>query len=98
MNLSQEIGKRFEDDLQQIIQKEIADPEFLPQEDFSNCEMRALAMIRAAETRAIKMLTIAIAKHRIKDHGEDRQAEIDAASIDLEQDDISVAVMGWWNR
>lgn len=97
MDLSHEVGKRFTEDLKQIIQKEIADPEFLPQEDFSNCEMRALAMIRAAETRAIKMMTIAIAKHRIKDHGEDRQNEIDEASIGLEQDDISVAVMSWWN-
>lgn len=97
MDLSKKIGERFIEDLEAIIKKEIDDPGFLPQEDFSNCEMRALAMIRAAEERAIKMMTIAIAKHRMDDHKEDRQLEIDEASVGLEQEDVSVAVMGWWN-
>ena len=98
MDLSQKIGERFTEDLEAIIKKEIDDPDFMPQSKYSNCSHRAGAMIDAATARAKKMMTIAIAKHRQDGHSEDRQQEIDEASIGLEQEDVSVAVMSWWNH
>ena len=97
MDLSKKIGERFVADLDAIIKKEIDDPDFMPQSEYSNCAQRAGAMIDAATDGAKKMMTIAIAKHRIDGHSEDRQREIDEASEGLDQEDISVAVMGWWN-
>ncbi len=96
MKLSHELAKIFEEQMDIVIQREIDEPDYLPQSDFDSCEDRAVAMVQDAAYRVIKVLGISIAKHRKEHHNEDTDDEIKSLSVGVPDEQVSVALMGWW--
>lgn len=96
MKLSYELGKIFEQEFTKVIQKEIDDPNYLPQEDFENCMDRAKAMLADAMPSIEKVLAGAIATHRIEHHKEPREEELKVYQENLEPEQLQVTVQGWW--
>ena len=97
MKLSHELGKIFESEIEAIIQKEIDDPDFLAQENYSTCESRARDMWDHVSMKIVRVLALAICTHREKDHGEDHKKEIEEISENLTPEEIEVSTRGWWN-
>lgn len=98
MKLSHELGKIFEEEMNAVIQREIDDPDYLPQSDFENCEERAAAIVKDACVSVIKTLAVGIATHRQSDkHKEDHQAEITELSISLSPERMEIGERGWWD-
>ena len=98
MKLSHELGKIFEAEMDAVIQKEIDDPDYLPQGDFETCEERASAMAKDACVALIKTLALSIGTHRNDKHDEDHNAEIEELSISLSSEQIKVGTRGWWSN
>lgn len=95
--LSVELGRIFTEEIQKVFDREIAEADFMPQGDYDSCLERAQDMVAVANSRATGVLGIAIAKHREKDHGEDRSAERDSLVKEVTQEDASIGLMSWWN-
>ena len=102
MKLSHELAKIFEAEIEKVIEKEINDPDYLPQSDFADsktpCTDRADRMILDALPAIVNTLGVAIAKHRKEQHGEDTSIEMEALSLDLTDEQQEVGVMAWWRR
>jgi hypothetical protein len=96
MKLSHELGKIFEKEMQAVIDAEINDPEYLPQEDFETCRQRAQAMVEIAAEVVVKTLALAIANHREAKHKEDHKSEIESVSIGLTSEQLEVGTRAWW--
>ena len=96
MKLSHELGKIFEKEMDAVIQREINDPTYLPQEGFSDCEGRAQVMMAFAKRKVVKTLALAICSHRVEKHGEDHSEEITRLKSQLSSDEIEVGDRGWW--
>ena len=79
-------------------QAEITDPEYLAHKDFDNCTGRANAFAEKATRRAVKVLALAIAKHRADKHGEDVSLEMSALTAELAPEDVAVSLRSWWNH
>ena len=99
MKLSHELGKIFESEMDAVIQKEIDDPNYLPQSDFDSCEERATAMVKDATVAVIKTLAISIAKHREgENHGENHTDELNGLVENVDNNQLQVGLMGWWSN
>lgn len=100
MKLSTELAKIFEAEIEKVIQKEIDDPDYLPQSDFADsktpCTDRADIMILKALPAVVNTLGLAVAKHRKEAHGEDTAAEMETLSADLTDEQQEVGLLGWW--
>lgn len=96
MQLAKELAKILEEDLRDIFQGEIADPDYFPQDDFIDCRERAEAMWAAASVDAVKVLAAAIANHRMEKHKENRRVEVLEATDGLTAERIEVSERGWW--
>ena len=98
MKLSHELGKIFESEMDAVIQKEIDNPDYLPQSDFDSCEERAAAMAKDASVAVIKTLALCIIKHREGEkHGEDYLDEKNRLSESVTNDQLQVSIMSFWN-
>ena len=94
--LSEELSKMFKEDFEEIIQREIEEPGFLPQEHFKTCEQRAAAAVTMATERVRKTFALSIAVHREKEHKEsnfDEQAALLATGADSE-----IGTRSFWNE
>jgi hypothetical protein len=98
LDLCAELATRFEEDLKALMNKEVAEMEFLNQKDFKKCEDRADKFLKLATKRVSKILALGIAKHREDKHGEDTLEEQASLMAGLEPDDVEVGVMGWWSQ
>ncbi len=98
MKLSHELGKIFEKEMDAVIQQEINDPAYLPQEAFADCESRATVMMVIATRQVIKTLALSICSHRIEKHGEGHSEEITRLKPQLSPDEIEVGDRGWWSN
>ena len=100
--LSTELAKIFEAEIEKVIQKEINDPDYLPQSDFTDsktpCTDRADHMILDALPAVVNTLGLAVAKHRKEQHDEDTLAEMEILSADLTDKQQEVGLMGWWRH
>ena len=96
MKLSHELAKIFEAEMDAVIQKEIDEPDYLPQSDFETCEERAAAMVKDACVAVIKTVAISIGKHRESEHDEDHEAELKVLAEEVTKEQLQVGVMGWW--
>lgn len=96
MKLSHELAKVFEEEFENVMQKEIDNPDYLPQEDFETCLDRAIAMTSAAMVVPNRMLGVAIAVHRHDKHGDDTAKEIGEVAEGLTTEQLEAATMGWW--
>ena len=98
--LSKELAKIFEVEIEKVIQKEIDDPDYLPQSEFADsktpCTDRADMMILDASPAIINTLAYAIAIHRNGKHGEDNVKEIDDLSLKLTTDQKAISTRTWW--
>lgn len=95
--LSDELARIFGEEMQALVEKEGANPSFMPQEDYPSCQARADAGIALAVQRPAKILALAIAKHRKESHGEERSAEMEELVNQMTQEDASIGVTSWWN-
>lgn len=95
--LSDELARVFGEEIQALIEKETADPSFMPQEDYPSCRARAEAGIALAVQRSARILALAIAKHRKESHGEERSSEMDELVSQMTPEDASIGVTSWWN-
>ena len=97
MKLSHELGKIFEDSLQNILTREEAEEDFMNQDDFNNAEARAEAMINAAITPVKKTLALAIATHEITKHEKvEFQAEVETLRAEITPEQEEIGALGWW--
>lgn len=100
MKLSHELAKIFEEEIEKVIEKEINDPDYLPQSDFEGsktpCTDRADRMILDALPAIVNTLGLAVAKHRKEHHDENTTAEMETLSVDLTDEHQQVGLMGWW--
>lgn len=98
MKLSHELAKIFEREIEIVINKEIAEPDFLKSEEFKTSEDRARAGVGIAMEAVVKALALADATHREVKHDEntmDEQATLMASMADA---DVEVSVRGWWSE
>lgn len=102
MKLSHELAKIFEAKIEKVIEKEINDPDYLPQSDFADsktpCTDRADLMILDAIPAVVNTLALAITKHRKEHHNEDTAAEMETISLDLTDEQKEIGTMGWWRH
>lgn len=100
-------------DLRKLIKKEISEPGFMPQEDYTNCGMRAMAMLQyiAVKGELRQFVGLAIIYHRMaksspkeeEDTGHDEiwradeLSEAEAEAPDLVIRVAQKAARGWWN-
>ena len=96
MKLSHELGKIFEREMDAVLQNEIDEPAYLPQETFVDCESRATVMMAIATRQVIKTLALSICSHRAEKHGEDHSRETTRLKPQLSPDEIEVGTDGWW--
>lgn len=98
MKLSEELAKLFEAEIEKVIEKEINDPDYMPQKMFNTCKERSAGMIQVALVPIINTFALAIAKHRKESHREDTAAEMEALSLDLTDDQQEIGLMAWWRH
>ncbi|MCK5603487.1 hypothetical protein KAR91_16500 [Candidatus Pacearchaeota archaeon] len=96
MKESHELSKIFEEELNRVLAKEIAEKDYLPHEDFNNSLDRSEAIIEAATEVCKKILAVSIAKHRKDKHNEDTGHEIEKYSKDLEPEQLEITNYAWW--
>jgi len=96
MKLSHELAKIFETEIEKVIEKEINEPDFMPQKVFNSCKERSAGMLQVAMLPVINTFALAIAKHRKEKHGEDMSKEMEALSLDLTDEQQEIGIMGWW--
>ncbi len=101
MKLPHELGKIFEEKMEKVIQREIDDPDYLPQSDFADsktpCTDRADHMILDAIPAVVNTLALCIAEHRKEHHGEDTTAEAEKLKEELTEEQLEVGTRSFWN-
>lgn len=97
MELCEIIIAMIGEDLREVFKKEANEPAFLPQEIFENSGERAEAALKIATRRAHRVLTLAILKHREKEHGENNLDQQIATMQNMTEEEINLAVThSWW--
>ena len=96
--LSDELARVFGEEMQALVEKELKDPGFMPQEDYPTCRARADAGIALAVRRPARILALAIAKHRKENHGEERSVEMEELVSQMTPEDASIGLTSWWNN
>jgi hypothetical protein len=96
MKASHELGKIFEEELERVLAKEVAEKDYLPHEDFNNSLDRSEAIMEAATEVCKKILAVSIAKHRKDKHNEDTDHEIAKYSEGLEPEQLEITTQAWW--
>ena len=96
MKLAKYLAEIFEEELQNVIEKEKLEKEFLAHEDFESCRERAAAGVEIAAEKVINTLGYSIAIHREKEHGEDTMEEqVALLSAGAEAE---VGTRAWWSQ
>ena len=98
MKLSHELAKIFEKEMDELIQTEIDNSGFMPQEIFENCEIRAAAGIAIAIEKVKKIFALSICSHREMEHAENRDEEIDILKTTLTSEEVEIGTRGFWGN
>ncbi len=100
MTLSEKVGSKFVNKLEELFQKEKVDKDFLSQENYNSCFERAMDWIQMAFDDTKKEMAtdaaLPIAVHREDDHKDntiDEQANLLEAGADPE-----MGAKSWWNQ
>lgn len=88
--------KSFRKGLREVLLREEREAGYLSHDQFDTCLSRAKAILMEAIKKPLDMLTIAIAVHREKFHGEDHSKEIKEISRLLTTKEVKISTMGWW--
>lgn len=101
--LREYLVRQFDEELKKVMDREAAEPGYLPQDDFNTCLERSSAAMAIASERPRKTLALATAYHRslpveAEGHGEDRSEEITelVESDEITTEDNKFAKKAWW--
>lgn len=101
MKLSHELGKIFEEEIAKVIQREIDDPDYLPQSDFADsktpCTDRADHMILDALPAVVNTLALCICTSREQKQSDDTTTEADKLKEGLTEEQIDIGIRSFWN-
>ena len=98
MTLADELAGIFKKEIQIILDKEEAKPEFLVSEDYPNNEERARAGVQLAMVQVIKKLGLYSCIHRADAHGENTSAERVSLEASIKPEYLEeVGTKEWWN-
>lgn len=99
--LSEAIAYIQQNEWEIVIQREAADPDYIPQSSYENCLKRAEAGAYIVDPQSNMWLALQIAKHREATTGEDHSEEISGLEVTIKPEYLAIVPApeveaDWW--